>query len=281
MVKVVFQETEAAHAARLSVSRNFVRVRRRALVERLGGPAATDQRGDNIPERVQRATLAELLLFLQVEIAPRSAKTSRGGVPVRLAPASSADITEELARGQVLAALRATDCVRLGGEGLPRRKLNPPYGYQRTADGQLVPDPEHAPAVVEAFRLILACADQAGQVPWAAVAEALNQQGYRRRRGQPWRGDDVRDLTQVTTYAGYVRRNWRAGRASEADLERVAEISQPLVDPLGFLHAARLGRGRGTPWLAQLTAAVGGAEGERTAAPAPVADPCTRSADGN
>lgn len=257
MVKVIFQETEAEHAARLAVSRNYVRVRRRVLVERLGGPAAADRRGDNIPDRVRCANAAQLMTMLQVQVAQQARKTSRGGAPVRLAPVTVADFTEDLARGQVLTALRATAGVRMGGEGRPRRTLIPPYGYQRTAAGRLVPDPENGPAVVEAFRLIVACADRTGQVPWAAIAEALNQQGYRRRRGQLWHGDDVRDLTEVTTYAGYVRRNWRAGRTHEAELDKVAEISQPLVDPLVFLRAARLGRGRGTAWLLQLAAALG------------------------
>ena len=214
MVKVVFQETEAAHAARLGVSRNFVRVRRRALVERLGGPPAADQRGDNIPERVQRATLAELLLFLQVEIAPRSAKTSRGGVPVRLAPASSRGHHRGTRARPGARGTRAprTACA-WAGRGCRGGSSTHPMVTSARPMANSSPTPNTAPAVVEAFRLILACADQAGQVPWAAVAEALNQQGYRRRRGQPWRGDDVRDLTQVTTYAGYVRRNWRAAAA--------------------------------------------------------------------
>ncbi len=257
MVKVIFQETEAEHAARLAVSRNYVRVRRRVLVERLGGPPAADRRGDNIPDRVRCAGATQLMMMLQVQVAEQARQTTRGDAPVRLAPVAAAELTEDLARGQVLTALRATAGVRLGGEGRPRRTLLAPFGYQRLADGRLVADPEHGPAVVEAFRLILAGAGRAGQAPWTAVAEELNRQGYRRRRGQPWRGDDVRDLTEVTTYAGYVRRNWRAGRGQEAELDRAAEISEPLVDPLVFYRAARLGRGRGTAWLRQLAAALG------------------------
>ena len=270
MTKVTFQETEAAHADRLGVARNFVRVRRRVLSERLGGPVARDRRGDNIPERVRQASTPALLVSLQVQVAATNRQTSRGEAVVLLTPLAGA-IPEELRRGQALTALRAMGTVRLGGAGLPRRKLNPPYGYQRAADGQLLPDPQDGPAVVEAFRLIAAGADRAGRVSWVTIAEQLNHQGWRRQRGQLWGGDDVRDLTEVTTYAGYVRRNWRAGRTGAAELIRATAIPQPLIDPLTFLQAARLGRGRGTQWLLQLAAHV--ADQPAPAAPPPAAAP--------
>ena len=243
-----FQETEPEHAARLGVTRNYVRVRRRSLIEKLGGPSARDARGSDIPWRVKEASADELMATLAVSSLAELRETSRGERYVLLGPTEAGE-SPDLRHGRLIKALQGAGQT-FGGQGRPRSKPAPPYGYRWDADGRIVPDDQAARTIVEAFRLVLEYS-QGGAVPWSKVADELNRQRHTRKDGRSWTGDSVRDLTRTTTYAGYYR-PWK----SEGEIELRPEID-PLIPLDDFVCAAELGRGRGTEWLARLKAELG------------------------
>jgi hypothetical protein len=248
MIKVIYQETEKEHAARIGRPTRDVRVRRRLLIARLGGARLAGRRNDRIPDGLLNATAVTLMAELAVRIVRTAGPARRRGQAILLVP-ETGGVTEGSNRRQVLAVV----CMA-GAEPPPQRRPNPPYVYRRGADGGLVSDPQAGPAVKLAFSLIRAYADQTGRVSWTAVAETLNSRGYLRRGRQPWRGDDVRALTEVTTYAGYALREGRSAGEAAGEIARAAEIARPLVDLPTFLRAAQMGRGRHTGWLHQLEA---------------------------
>jgi site-specific DNA recombinase len=81
---------------------------------------------------------------------------------------------------------------------------HPPTGYARTDDGDLVPDPEAAPVVVEAFKL------RAGGGSFQAVADLLSDGGVLPRAGvrrdgrtrTRWGREGARQLLRNPTYKG-------------------------------------------------------------------------------
>lgn len=116
----------------------------------------------------------------------------------------------------------------------------PPYGYRKDS-GDFVPDEPGASAIADAFHLIVELGPK-----WSSVAKALNEQGYCRKDGKDWTGDDVRTLIRIPTYAGYIAKNGEP-------IYRADFIPHPIVDVRTFLEAARHGQGRkGMGWLRDL-----------------------------
>ncbi len=132
-----------------------------------------------------------------------------------------------------------------------------PFGYRRGANGIGEPDPETAGAVREAYERYAT-----GEYTDREIADWLNMQGYRTRRGRLWTKDGVRELLQNEFYMGMVkyrgtlypgkhepivsRALWeraqevreahgRAPRAYAAHVERVYVLS-------GLLRCAHCGR---------------------------------------
>jgi len=246
---VDFQEKEEEHAQRLHVSRNFVRVRKRLLKRLLQGASERELidwkfRGNNvIPWLLLDATPEEVMTTLAV----KPAGELDGNV--LFIPTGIVE-TPDLAHGRMIQAIREWG-FKFGGEGLPRTRLIPPYGYRRDGD-HIVPAGRAARAIRLAFQLILEYEGSAGPVRWSEIADELNRRGYVRKNGLPWTGDDVRDLTRITTYAG-VYRPWKKENAPV----EVRDEFDPLISLPDFIRAARLGRGtdrygRAKPWLKDL-----------------------------
>lgn len=139
-----------------------------------------------------------------------------------------------------------------GGQGQTGKDaLRPIFGLVRDGD-KLVPDGEAAECIKTAFDLMIEF-EHDGSIPWVQVASELNDAGCARQDGSPWEGDDVRELTRVTTYAGYVcdKRNSKYGENIHRD-ERITS----LVDLPKFVFVAERGRGRKASWLPVLKQAV-------------------------
>jgi site-specific DNA recombinase len=75
-----------------------------------------------------------------------------------------------------------------------------PFGYRRGTGGVGEPDPEEARAVREAYERYAT-----GNYTDREIAEWLNEQGYRTRRGRLWTKDGVREMLQNEYYMGMVK----------------------------------------------------------------------------
>ena len=76
----------------------------------------------------------------------------------------------------------------------------PPWGYVKGPEGVPVPVPEEADLIVQAYELYAA-----GGYTDARIADFLNGQGARTRRGRLWTKDAVRELMQNEFYMGFVQ----------------------------------------------------------------------------
>jgi|GEM_PF-5549761 len=231
--KITFTETIQAHADRLGVSYNFVRIRREVLSRKQRDQPLRSS--DDIPRRVAAASIPHLEETLLV-------RGVRTGARVEYDPLRADLETDDLAHGRSLLAGKKILGIRFGGEGKARTTLVPPYGYRADRRGHFVPDPPGCEAIALAFDLITR---RFGR-QWARVAAELNARYYRRKDGSAWRSDDVRTLIRIPTYAGYIKQKGAA-------LYRADFIPEPLVPARTFCQAARLGAGRkGMEWLADL-----------------------------
>lgn len=241
---VCYQETIRQHAQRLRVTVSFVEKRRRALRALLEGhplPAA-------MPKPVWNASAADLMRTLAV--APQQPPQDADGeariiefIPVVL-PA-----TEDLLAGQRILQRRRPRLMTMAAPCTNGLRL--PYGYRRHPDGTILPDQAEAEVIRRAFTLIVALGTGDVAALWQSVADRLNADGCCRRHDQPWRATDVRALTRITPYVGYVRRNdFGIGDA----VERFPEIRQPILSLDLFVEAAEFGYGKGEPWLQLLKA---------------------------
>ena len=75
-----------------------------------------------------------------------------------------------------------------------------PFGYRRGAGGVGEPDPEEARAVREAYERYAT-----GNYTDREIADWLNREGYRTRRGRLWTKDGVREMLQNEYYMGMVK----------------------------------------------------------------------------
>jgi hypothetical protein len=234
MPLVCYQENTRQHAHRLRVTLYFARMRRRVLAARLEGRALPS----NAPTHLRQATPQTLMATLAVK--PHLQRDEGEEETLVLIPTST-PATQDRLQGQ--------NARRRQRRRLALGKSSPPYGYRRTHNEAIVPDPDAAHAIQLAFALILTFAARGGRAPWALVAVELNAAGYVRQNGKPWTGEHVRALTHTPLYAGYARTNRRGlGDA----IESAANITEPLVDLQTFVQAARLAH-RTTPlWLDEL-----------------------------
>jgi len=76
----------------------------------------------------------------------------------------------------------------------------PPWGYVKGENGIPVPVPEEADLIVQAYELYAA-----GGYTDSRIADFLNGQGARTRRGRLWTKDAVRELMQNEFYMGFVQ----------------------------------------------------------------------------
>lgn len=241
---VCYQETIRQHAQRLRVTVSFAEKRRRALSAQLEGrpmPAA-------MPKPVWNASADDLMRTLAV--APQQSSESAGGEAriIKLIPALL-PATEDLLAGQRVLQRRRPRLMAMAAACTNGLRL--PYGYRRHPDGTILPDQTEAEVIRRAFTLIVALGTGEITALWQSVADRLNADGCCRGQGQSWRAADVRALTRITPYAGYVRRNdFGIGDA----VERFPEITQPIVSLDLFVGAAEFGYGKGEPWLQLLKA---------------------------
>ncbi len=251
---ITFSETIAEHAARLNTSYNFVRIRRRVLAAKWSGQVISKM-NDDIPYHVHDAPIAELLQTLKIQPDPNCDLTDENATSC--IPVNDLPDTEDLQSAQLKQSLRNFGFLRYGGEGRPRRTLQPPYGYRKTRDGLWLPHSPAAEAIATAFELIInpfysndTSSTHPRQISWVPVADTLNKTGYSRKDGNPWRPDDVRTLIRIPTYAGFVAQK-------DTPIYRADFIPTPIVDAATFIAAAASGRGRkGMEWLPQLEALV-------------------------
>ena len=285
-LKVRFQETIEEHRARLGESFNHVRTHRRILtalftgrtinetddiskrklrdmleasMERAGQPitrpdrvlsallAGTGYHADGLQE-ARQAMMGALMTELQVQPV-KGRITTRGEAYIQLSPTIGLPALAHQVNAPAKEFRQPNSNAGSSGDKAPR--VSVAYGYRREGD-QLVPDPPASQAIEDAFYLILEL-ERDGRAPWAQVADELNEQGYVRKDGREWSGDDVRELTRVTTYAGY-KADKRASKYGD-EIELDPNIT-PIVDLVTFVKAARLGRGRNAPWLSRLEAIV-------------------------
>jgi site-specific DNA recombinase len=76
----------------------------------------------------------------------------------------------------------------------------PPWGYVKGENGIPAPVPEEADLIVQAYELYAA-----GGYTDSRIADFLNGQGARTRRGRLWTKDAVRELMQNEFYLGFVQ----------------------------------------------------------------------------
>lgn len=92
-------------------------------------------------------------------------------------------------------------------EGMRRRAVRgqalgrTPYGYRVGSEGRLIPVPEEADVVRYIFRLYL---DEGLGI--RRIAQRLNDEDYRTRRGRPWSMVTIRDILRNRVYTGTYRR---------------------------------------------------------------------------
>lgn len=118
-------------------------------------------------------------------LAARKAEAARlrAGTPT---DADKAALSARLAAGRRAAAARG------------RHQAGPaPYGYRRTRDRSLEPDPEEVPVVRLVFRLAL-------KASVARVAAELNRRGWRTRKGSRWSRPALHWILRNDTYLGRV-----------------------------------------------------------------------------
>ena len=239
---VRFHESILDHAVRLQVSRRFLLLRRRALVAKLSGLPLPIQ----TPHRLCLESAQELMQTLAVcEVA-----TAGNGRMHYLAPAVKSP-SADLLRGQHFfrRICGAQTLTSFAVDDIAHCRL--PYGYCRDEEGLIRIDPGAGPVVQLTFALIIGL-DNGETTPWAPVAAILNAAGHRTATGKPWNLVDVRSLTHVTAYAGYVRCN-RKGLGDA--VERLTAIPEPLVGLDTFVRAAIRPRGKTPTWLTALATA--------------------------
>lgn len=76
----------------------------------------------------------------------------------------------------------------------------PPFGYDKNADGVLVPNQEEVAALKKAFEMYAT-----GTYSDNQIARWLNDSGYVSKSGKPFSTDTVRDMLQNQTYLGKVK----------------------------------------------------------------------------
>lgn len=146
-------------------------------------------------------------------------------------------------------------------EGMRRRAVRgqalgrPPYGYRAGPEGRLAPVPREAEVVRYIFRLYLQ-----QDLGIRRIAQRLNDEGYRTRRGRPWGMITIRDLLRNRVYTGTYSRlgvsvpNNHEALISPAEHRRVERRMQAkrtapgTSDPGDFLLAGLVRDGeRGAP----------------------------------
>jgi len=106
----------------------------------------------------------------------------------------------------------------------------PPFGYDKTAKGVLIINPEEAEGVKLAFEKHVT-----GQYSDTQIAHLLNEKGYRSKTGRRFSKDTVRDVLRNKTYLGYVKyqaygRNSDGSRSFKAPEQWFKGRHEPLVD---------------------------------------------------
>ena len=258
---ICYDETIAQHAARLGISYNQARTYRRVLTGLLGG-RPPQNRGSSIPWHLQKLSADDAdWLMTTLFVRRTEGKVARDDrLVIRLAPTpfDPHKMTERLRKLRWFNDLRTLSGRQIGGAGLARRALIPPYGYERRGE-KWIPSEPAASVIVDAFHLMLNPAFQSrGRPRWKPIAGALNEQGYTRKDGRAWKGDDVRTLPRCPTYAGFV---WRQ---QTQELEHL-EYIEPIIEPPLLLEAAKLARGtrKDMDWVDSLAERLAEAERER------------------
>jgi hypothetical protein len=246
---ITFSETITEHATRLNTSYNFVRIRRRILIAKWNDQDIKTT-SDDIPYHLFEASIADLHQTLKIRM-------TNGGDPgdIHFIPANDLPDTADLNSGRLKQTLRDFGLLRFGGEGKSRRTLLPPYGYRKNNNGLWLPFSPAADAIAAAFEMMVnsgyRTADYSthpDKISWSQISSALNEAGYTRKDGGPWKPDDVRTLIRIPTYAGYIAQK-------NTPIYRADFIPTPVVDLTTFTLAAANGRGRkGMAWLPQLEA---------------------------
>ncbi len=95
----------------------------------------------------------------------------------------------------------------------------PPFGFDKTEDGILIPNKEELKGLLFAFKSYAT-----GKYSDRDIAKMLNKKGYRSKTGRRFSTDTVRDMLQNRTYLGYVRyqayaRHSDGSRSWENDVE--------------------------------------------------------------
>ena len=245
-----FEETIAQHAQRLSVTQSWVNTRRRVLSGKLNGRAISLS-GDDIPCAVQQMSTDDLMALLKVTCVYGHI-TTRGEEQIVLAPDEFAPDSLELQHAQTISAVKQVGLLQLGGN--PRDAFDPPYGYMRNGE-HIVHDPPASEAISTAFYLMDVYYAETEAIPWAQIARDLNDEGYCRKDGEAWTGDDVRELTRVPSYTGYLIHPKRGRPGDNSKVEKIENIT-PIISLTQFVRFARIGRGRKTDWLPILEAIV-------------------------
>jgi DNA invertase Pin-like site-specific DNA recombinase len=106
----------------------------------------------------------------------------------------------------------------------------PPFGYDKTEEGLLIPNEEEISGLRAAFTLYTT-----GDYSDRQIAKFLNDEGFTSKTGRPFSIDTVRDMLQNRTYLGYVRyqqykRRNDGSRSWEHPVEWFEGKHDPIID---------------------------------------------------
>lgn len=122
----------------------------------------------------------------------------------------------------------------------------PPFGYDKSSEGILVPNHHELIGLRLAFELYAT-----GEYSDNAIARILNEKGYVSKQNRPFNTDCVRAILQNRTYLGYVkyqqydqhsdgRRSWRK------PIEWIKGKHDPIIDEVVFNHCQEIRKSRAT-----------------------------------
>lgn len=122
----------------------------------------------------------------------------------------------------------------------------PPFGFDKDKKGVLIPNEHELEGLRQAYELYVT-----GKHSDNAIAQILNDEGYRSKSGRRFSTDTVRDILQNRTYLGYVRyqeyrRHADGRRSKEAPVRWFKGKHKAVIDKELFDHCQKVRAAKAT-----------------------------------